>query len=343
MKHWSSHELKILERLREGFLSGRAGERDYWRGEEELALYDATYGERIGWKWDAALGELKERGWRPESRHVVDWGCGTGIAGRRVIDAWPGRFTSLALHDRSPLAVQFAARRAEATCAGVEVKRADLKAPLPPGTLLVLSHVVNELKPEDSAKLLALASQAHEIIWVEAGTHPDSRRLTTEMRERLREQFAAIAPCTHSAKCGMLATRNQRHWCHFFAPVPPSAFQDAKWAEFAREVGIDLRSLPYSYIALERPRATPVVPPGYSRVIGEPREFKGHAKVLSCQANGVAEFTLQKRDDPELFRLLRDAQRPQTHAWKLENGRILGTTPLPYSADSGNSSGNPVS
>ena len=43
---------------------------------------------------------------------------------------------------------------------------------------------------------------------------------------------AAIAPCTHQARCGMLALKNARHWCHHFAPPPEAAFRDARWAEF---------------------------------------------------------------------------------------------------------------
>jgi ribosomal protein RSM22 (predicted rRNA methylase) len=34
---------------------------------------------------------------------------------------------------------------------------------------------------------------------------------------------------------------------------------------------------------------------GWSRVIGTPREFKGHLKVLACDAGGVQDWVLQKR------------------------------------------------
>jgi len=61
----------------------------------------------------------------------------------------------------------------------------------------------------------------------------------------------------------------------------------------------DLRSLPYSFLVLTRDPPPPG-PTGLSRLIGEPREGRGHYKVLSCQSAGVAEFMLQKRDAPEL-------------------------------------------
>src|ERR1051325_1870681 len=85
MKHWTAAEISILRRLREGFLAGTADRCDYWKSEDELALYDATFGERIGWKWDAVLAELAAKDWRPRSQRVFDWGCGSGVAGRRVL------------------------------------------------------------------------------------------------------------------------------------------------------------------------------------------------------------------------------------------------------------------
>jgi len=319
MKHWLPAELTTLCDLRERFLSGTAGKEDYWKSEAELALYDSTFGERIGWKWDAVLAELAAREWQPRSYRVVDWGCGSGVAGRRVLAQWP-QFHSLGLHDRSPLARCFAAERARVdhphikTCETSEVS-AD--------TLLVLSHVLNELSAAELSSLLGLARQAREIIWVEAGTHAESRRLITEVREALLPEFAVVAPCTHQARCGLLAAENVPHWCHHFAPVPSEIFRDAKWAEFARELGIDLRALPYCFLVLER-GAPSIQTPGFSRVIGRPREAKGFTRILSCQADGVAELVLQKRDAPDLFRAFHKGTAEPTYRWQKENGRIVG-------------------
>jgi hypothetical protein len=156
MNHWTSPELAVLRNLRERFLAGTAGQRDYWKSPEELALYDATFAERIGWKWDAVLGELAARNWQPRSRHVLDWGCGSGVAGRRVLAQWP-HLESLALHDRSPLARRFAAARARTEHPHVEVHET---REIAPDTLLVLSHVLNELPAAELSTLLALARQA---------------------------------------------------------------------------------------------------------------------------------------------------------------------------------------
>lgn len=318
MKHFDATQIAALKTLRARFLDGSAGARDYWRSEEELALYDSTFGERIGWKWDAVIRELRQSGWSPRSQRALDWGCGSGIAGRRSLAAWPA-FSSLALHDRSTLALRFAERAALREFPAVRVER--LKA-AEPDSLLLVSHVANELNAPALETLLRLAVRVREIIWVEAGTHADSRRLG-EIREQLRARgFSVIAPCTHQAPCGMLAPENERHWCHNFAAPPPEAFRDGRWAEFGKELGIDLRSLPLSFLVLSRD-AVPLAP-GSSRVIGEPREAKGFLKVLSCQAEGVGEFMLQKRDAPELHRELRKLPEVPIYRWMLERGKIVG-------------------
>ena len=77
---WSDLDWSTLDRLREGFLSGSAATGVYWKSRDDVATYDRTYGERIGWKWDQVLRELRLRSWRPASRNIVDWGCGSGIA-----------------------------------------------------------------------------------------------------------------------------------------------------------------------------------------------------------------------------------------------------------------------
>ena len=316
----------VLERLRGLFLSGRAAPHAYWRSPEDLANYDFTYGERIGWKWDAVLRELDLRGWRPprgamsnlEHRRarnedgklgVLDWGCGSGVAGRRVVH-WLGvdQVAVLRVWDHSLLAADFAAGAARAAFPRLAVE------PVTPGFLasdepvgvLVISHVLHELPAEELRGLRELAARAAAMLWVEPGTSEVSRALI-EIREQLRGRFRPVAPCTHQAGCGLLAPANARHWCHHFAASPSAIFADSNWVRFGQRAGIDLRSLPFSFLVLERRAAGPEAAgdAGLARVIGEPRAYKGFARVLSCEADGVRELTLQKRDAPELFKQLR--------------------------------------
>src|SRR5947207_12381903 len=111
---WDTLDWAALDRLRDSFLAGKPAGASYWTSRSDLENYDFTFAQRIGWKWDAVLHELKLRGWRPPPGGLLlDWGCGSGIAGRCVADFFgPERFTSLRVFDRSPLAIELATARA---------------------------------------------------------------------------------------------------------------------------------------------------------------------------------------------------------------------------------------
>ena len=47
---WEELDWPALERLRDKFLRGAAVTESYWESAGDLASYDFTYGERIGWK-----------------------------------------------------------------------------------------------------------------------------------------------------------------------------------------------------------------------------------------------------------------------------------------------------
>ncbi len=325
-------DLALLDRLRQRFLDAPAEGGDYWESPELLAAYDATFGERIGWKWDAVLAELAARRWAPPAGSVVlDWGCGSGIAGRRVIAAFGAdHFSRLVVHDRSALARRFALDRAREEFPALATDQAPDwgdAAPAEPFTL-VISHVLNELPPAESAALVSLVRRAAAVLWVEPGSGDVARTLVA-LREDLRNDFAVVAPCTHQKSCGLLAPDNARHWCHHFAHPPVVAFTDAAWSEFSRTLGIDLRSLPYSFLVLDkRAAAAPPPPEGWSRILGDPREYKGHFKVLACEAAGVSEHMLQKRDDKAFFKTLRrGVPQPPLFHWSIADGKILGAQP----------------
>ncbi|MCS7048921.1 MAG: small ribosomal subunit Rsm22 family protein [Verrucomicrobiae bacterium] len=273
--NWEQLDWEVLDRLRAQFLRG--GKADYWRSRTDLEQYDQTFGQRIAWKWAAVLAELARLGWRPPGETVLDWGCGSGVAGRCVRDFFGLR--TLWVHDRSPLAVRYAC----------EAGRAEPWRGQPPG-LLVLSHVLNEIEPRDVYDVIR---QAEAVIWVEPGTHQESRALIAQ-RERWRDEFFVVAPCSHRERCGLLARGQERHWCHFFAEPPAGVMADANWVRFAKRAGIDLRALPYSYLVLDR---RPVGGATGARVIGRPRLYKGFAKVLLCDVTGVRDEPVARRDE----------------------------------------------
>ena len=322
---WSELDWPALDRLRAGFIGGAAAAGPYWKSASDLASYDFTYGERIGWKWDQVLRELKLRGWQPASRSVLDWGCGSGVAARRVISAFGAeRFDSLLLWDHSPVACEFAANAAAAAFPALQVGTATpgLLASAEPVGLLLISHVLNELSPEALSGLRALIARAEAVIWVEPGTHAVSRSLGA-LREDFRATFTLVAPCTHQLACPVLAPGNERDWCHHFAPPPSEIFAHSEWVKFGQRAGVDLRSLPYCFLTLDRAPRT-AAPAGLSRVIGRPEHFKPYARLLNCDASGLAELTLLKRADPALYKQLDRTTEPLVYRWRREGDSILG-------------------
>lgn len=322
---WEELDWPALDRLRAGFLDGAPSTGPYWKSARDLASYDFTYGERIGWKWDQVLRELRLRNWRPASRAVFDWGCGSGIAARRVISFFGAtHFDALTVWDHSPVASDFAADAATRAFPKLSVAQATpgLLSSTAPLGLLVISHVLNELSPDALATLRGLVIRAEAVLWVEPGTHDVSRALGA-LREEFRASFHVIAPCTHQNACPVLAPGQERHWCHHFAPPPGEIFVDSHWVKFGQRAGIDLRSLPYCFLALDRARPAPPAA-GLARVIGRPEHFKPYARVLNCDASGLAELTLPKRSNPELYKQLDRTKEPLVYRWRREGNSILG-------------------
>ncbi len=332
---WETLNWDALNRLRETFLAAQPGTGVYWTSLEDVANYDFTYAQRIGWKWDAVLNELKRRGWRPAGGVLLDWGCGSGIASRCVLHAFGAdAFTGLNVSDHSGHAVQFAAPAAQAALPHLPVSTGLGEGRI--GTL-VISHVLNELDEAGGRALREAIDRADSILWVEPGTYADSRSLI-RMREALRAQFHVIAPCTHQAACGMMIPDNERHWCHHFAEPPVGIMADSDWVRFAQRAGVDLRSLPYSFLVMERrglrPSNVTSTCTGCSRIIGRPRVYKGFSKVFACSEGGVQELELQKREAPEVHRAFKDETHGAIWRWSVENKRIRKPSPGLPDADS---------
>jgi SAM-dependent methyltransferase len=330
---------EALERLRQQFLSG-ASSGPYWREPSDLRAYDATYGERIGWKWDQVLAELRIRGWTPRSRRILDWGCGSGVAARRVIAAFPsGTFDELLVWDHSPMAADFAAEAAGQAFPEVRVTQATrgmLDGGESPG-LLLLSHVIGELDEDARNALRQLCLLSEAILWVEPGSHDDSRQLGEE-REQLRRYFRVLAPCTHQGACPMFLPENERHWCHSFAPPPPGIFGDPDWVRFGHRAGIDLRSLPYSFLALERRSEAEIVgeDAGLSRVIGRPESLKPSVRLLDCRHSGLRELNAPRRTANALCKTLERTRLPLVCRWEESDGKILAGGPIGHESHTQN-------
>ncbi len=317
----SDIDWNALDRLRRSYLAGDAGEHNSWRSEEDLAAYDATFAQRIGWKWDFVLEDLGRMGWTPPVGEWLDWGCGSGIAMRAFLDHF-GEQTATAARffDHSPLAMQFAADRCRARFPGVEVRIGGVHEGSARGVLV--SHVLTELTPSQIAGLETILAGATSILWVEPGTRGASLALVG-VRERLRGRFEIVAPCVHPGRCGLLAPGCESHWCHHFATPAPEVFTDPFWARFAKALGIDLRSVPLSYLVLDA-RPSPPLPADTWRMLGRPEVGKVAVRVIGCDAAGVAQRTRSRRDDPELWRQARKKglSSLQVGSWEGHRGQV---------------------
>jgi SAM-dependent methyltransferase len=317
-RHFSADEIDRLRLLRGIFVSFEVragGAEPYWDSAEELALYDETFAQRIAWKWDAVLEELRRRGRLPAARTVLDWGCGTGIAARRFVAARSG-VERVFLVDHSDVALEFAGERLRAEHAGLEVHAG---LPPEPVDVLLVSHVLDELDEAQLEPLLELAGRSAAVLWVEPGSQSTSRRLG-ELRARLLGCHDVLAPCTHQAACGALAREDA--WCHLFARPPQAVYTEGKWSELGRELGIDLRALPYSFLALAR-RGTFALDGPSARMLARPRLTRGRAEFELCDASGVRRVDFLQRTDKQLFKALDDvAGEPWLCDATLEGRRV---------------------
>jgi hypothetical protein len=343
--NWEQLDWSALDRLRAGFLSGTAANGPYWQSASDLASYDFTYAERIGWKWDALLRELTLRNWKPPAGPtLIDWGCGSGIAGRRVLSAFgPAHFNALHVWDHSEHARTFAATKARETFPSLSItalpadpvsQLSALNSQLPPYTL-ILSHVFNELSADQRTALLALVSGAQAVLWIEPGTHADSRALAS-VRDQLRDgPHHIVAPCTHRETCPLFLAANERDWCHFFAPPPPGIQNDSNWVRWSHRAGLDLRSQAYSCLVLEsvRPPTSFRCPPSAARLLGRPEIFKPYARFLACDATGLHWLELSKRTDPALIKRLDKNPPVPLYALAHDGKRVATMIPLVSDAD----------
>ena len=307
-------EVKELEKLRQLFLDApkNSGLADYWQDPELLELYDRTFARRIGWKWSSVVTELSQRLWSPPQTisRWVDWGCGTGVASEVVLESFKDNLPKeILVTDRSAKARRFAQKKAairapsltSLECAPQElhVSRTDL---------VLISHVLTELNPEQLQDLTQLLTSAGALIWIEPGTPFCSRRLV-QVRKELSQHFHIVAPCPHQGTCG--AEDSQKDWCHMFAAPPTEVFHNPDWARFSKTMNIDLRSLPTSFLVLEHKSLRgPVVSPhpaehvqiSKQRMIARPRFYKGHARFLLCNDSGLKEASLGEKQHKKDFK-----------------------------------------
>lgn len=291
-RKWTPADWQRLEELRAGFLQGKS--QDYWRNERDLQLYEAVFGQRIAWKWRAVLSAWPTRDGPSPQSVIWDWGCGSGIASHLVATFFDCR--QIILTDQSPLAVRHAATRHR------QAGRAILSHEQAKNVILAVSHVLGELSPEGVRQLLADTERARLLLWVEPGDRRHAQLLAGLRDLLLAQGWRALLPCPHQLPCPA-GPNGGADWCHFFARPPAEAFQSAFWRTVSLRLGLDLRSLPVSFLILQR--GTAVNPSADCRILGRPRRHKAYTTALLCRTDGqLHQTTIPRRTQPKLYRAL---------------------------------------
>jgi hypothetical protein len=298
----------LIQKMRQGFLDTDGHLPDYWHDERWLSAYDQTLAQRIRWKWQAVLDVLTEALSQLQGlTHVVDWGCGTGIATRSFLAKGLMPKARVSLFDRSIGAMRFAAGEIQKECPGAQVElMKKLQLPQEPFVLLV-SHVLSELDERSFAELQTLAATAALVIWVEPGRTLESRRLS-QVRDEVARTHHILGPCRHQKPCGALQPGREKDWCHFFAPVPREVHQSAFWREFSKRMKVDLRSLPVSWLAVVQAQfySGSQEETDEAVILSRPRAFKGHCRWLACTSAGLCSGDFQKKHDKDIDEALRE-------------------------------------
>lgn len=312
---------KILQTLRERFLSADAILQDYWTSEELLHAYDNTLAERIRWKIQSVVDELRARRAQINSQikrrfRLVDLGCGTGAASDILLGADLCEIDEVLLVDRSKMARDFTRAKLQARYPSLIVHDADHWTPLEKD-FVVASHVLSELSREELYRMQLKFVHAASVMLIEAGTPKISERIHLAQKAMVSGGLHIVAPCTHQSVCH-LAGKNEADppiWCHRFAYPPAWVHHDASVKQWSSALGVDVRRQAYSFLVAGRtgawitPNADLRKADSMMRVLGLPRPHKGHVDVELCDASGVSSVAVQKRAHKDLFKSLERFER----------------------------------
>ncbi|MCG3120484.1 MAG: hypothetical protein ALAOOOJD_03216 [bacterium] len=180
-------------------------------------------------------------------------------------------------------------------------QRSDLRHQLPATTpaydLVILGHVLNELRFSDQQRIVHWAWEhcTGVLLIVEPGTSAAFPTLKNAREQLLILGAQTLAPCPHDFPCPLVDD-----WCHF-----PQRLQRPQFQRRAKEASSPWEDCKFSYAAMSRfaPEETP-----WARIIREPQATKVYAEVLLCTAtDGIQQRRVYKREH-EAFKKIRKLQ-----------------------------------
>lgn len=151
-------------------------------------------------------------------------------------------------------------------------------------SLFKQTDVIPQPKSEDDFLILSFSNceglnlenalKYSSILILEPGQQKFSKKLIAFRELALKNQFKALAPCTHQNKCPM--SEGRKSWCHDTAPKPK--FLNKYDLPFSKE------RLNFSYLFLQKNQPNQTKD-GLTRVIGDVQLEKGKTKVAICRGD----------------------------------------------------------
>jgi ribosomal protein RSM22 (predicted rRNA methylase) len=226
--------------------------------------------------------------WQPQT--MLDLGSGPGTALWAATEQWP-TLRSLAAWEREPAFIALGRELLRgSTLPAMRTatwQRVDLQQA--PTTnerydLVILGHVLNELRPETQAAVVAAAWQRTSglLLIIEPGTSAAFPVVRAARDQLLASSAHTIAPCAHDNACPLADD-----WCHFPQRLIRPAFQRQ-----ARGAPSQWEDSKFSYAAMARFAPDTSM---WGRIIREPTSNKAYAEAVTSTREGITTYRALKR------------------------------------------------
>lgn len=273
------------------------------RGKEQVLAYlaqilPATFAQLSGAMFAA---RAQAPNWQPGS--LLDIGSGPGTALWAAVVQWPSltRFTAW---ERETAFIKIGQRLAQASehlaKSSVTWERTDVSRQLINTSekydLIVIGHVLNELKSDAQQKIVASAWEhcSGVLLLVEPGTSAAFPALKSAREQLLALGARTLAPCPHDQPCPLVDD-----WCHF-----PQRLQRPQFQRRAKAALSQWEDCKFAYAAMAR--FAPANAP-WARIIREPHVAKAYAEVRLCTAGGIVQHR-DSKSDREAFKRTKKLQ-----------------------------------
>lgn len=231
---------------------------------------------------------------------ILDLGAGPGTATWAALDVF-GTTGRAVLVERDPAMAALGARLAQSLFTGFVAETAWTSGDvvtigLPKSDLVVAAYVLGELGRDRELAALERwwGATGGELVLIEPGTPVAFERLRAARSTLISWGAHVTAPCPGDGRCPMSGA----DWCHFAVRLERSALhRELKGARLGYE------DEKYSYLVVSR--NPPVAP--LARLVRSPRPHKGHVRVVLCEAEGLVERVISRRDG-DRYRRARDAR-----------------------------------